>query len=180
MPDRASPALLDRAVDALGNGAAWLFAATVAITAYEVIARYAFGSPTSWAHATATALCAIAFALGGAYAQRRNEHMRVTSLVDRLSSGRKALCRWVAVICGVIYLAGLAWGTWNSAVEAVWRFEFDANNVEHWVPEPLPGPPGWPLPALIKATLFAGTVLFLAVLIARSFRRDTDRLDQDR
>ena len=159
------------ALSALGAAGGWLFGIAVLVTCYEVVARYVFNQPTTWAHVTATTLCAVAFAFGGAYAQARNEHMRVTSLVERLRPSLRRASEWLAAVCGVIYLAGLGWGTFNEAREAAWRFEFDVANVERWVPEPLPGPPGWPLPALIKVSLFIGTVLFLLVVLVQALRR---------
>lgn len=175
MPDWSTrTGVIERVVDgvvrALGGAGAWLFAAAMAITVYEVVSRYLFDRPTTWAHVSATALCAVAFALGGAYAQARSEHMRVTSLTERLSAGARRACELLAAACGAIYLAGLGWGTWVETRSAVWRFEFDINNVERWVPEPLPGPPGWPLPAIIKAMLFAGAVLFVLVVLTQAVR----------
>jgi hypothetical protein len=34
----------------------------------------------------------------------------------------------------------------------------------------MPGPPGWPLPALVKAALLLGTLLFLAALLRHALR----------
>lgn len=160
---------LSRSVQAGGRLLAWLFFVAFAITVYEVVMRYVLASPTSWVHETTTTLCAIAFAYGGAYAMVRDEHMRVSSLTDRLPRGLRSASHWLGLVCGIVYLAGLGWGTLLQAHESVWRFE-DADGTT-WAPEPMPGPPGWPLPALVKAALAAGTVLFLVVALAQAAQR---------
>lgn len=149
-------------IERLGDAAAWLFFFAFAITVYEVAQRYLFAAPTDWVHVTSTALCAVGFALGGSYAMARGEHMRVTVLIDRASPRVRVAAEWLALTCGAFYLAGLLWGLVREAQQAVWRFEG-----AQWIPESTPGPPNWPLPALVKSALVIGAVLFLIVLLRR-------------
>jgi len=159
-PDAPPPGGLARVILALGRGASWLFVAAAAITVYEVLMRYVFNAPTSWAHVLTTALCATGFALGGAYCMVRNEHIRITSALDHFPPRLKLACEWLALLCGVFYLAGLSYAALLQAWEAVWHFEG-----ARWVPEPVPGPPHWPLPALVRVALAAGAVLFLLAVL---------------
>lgn len=153
-------ALVDRALHRLGDAAAICFAVALAISVLEVAMRYLFNAPTSWVHVSSTALCVAAFAVSGAYAMARGEHMRVTVLLDRASPRWRRAARALAVLCGAVYLAGLAWGLGREAIEALWRFEGAT-----WVPERTPGPPNWPLPALAKAALWVGSLLFLLAVL---------------
>ena len=153
---------MERLALAIGRAAAWAFVAAAVVTVYEVGSRYLFGRPTTWAHETTTALCAAGFALGGAYAFARNEHIRITVLLDRVSPRVRTVLEALALIVGAVYLAGLGYAAWNQAVESVWRFQGGA-----WAPELTPGPPNWPLPALVRSALLAGTVLFLALVVLR-------------
>lgn len=137
--------------------------AAMGVTLWEVAARYLFNAPTSWAHATATCLCGVAFALGGAHAQTRDEHVRIAALYDRFKPGTK---RWADIIGGflaIFYLGGLGLGLWNQGVEAVWRFDWQGK----WTPELTPGPPNWPLPAILRIGLVVGSVLFLILVVLR-------------
>jgi len=152
-----------RLADAVGWWLAVPFLVAVAISAYEVVMRYAFNRPSSWAQVTVTALCAIGFAVGGAYAMSRGEHIAITVMADRLRPSVRRLCRIVGLLAGVIYLAGLGWGLWLQVDESVLRFGASGS----WEPELTPGPPNWPLPALAKATLLVATVLFLLVVLER-------------
>lgn len=154
-PDRLGRALLR-----LGDAAGLMFAIAFVISVLEVALRYLFGAPTSWVHASSTALCVAAFAISGAYSAVRGEHMRVTLLFDRAAPRWQQAGRWLAVLCGAVYLVGLAWGTGREAVQSLWRVE-----AGRWLPEFTPGPPNWPLPALAKAMLLLGVLLFLAAVL---------------
>ena len=153
---------MDRVALAAGRIAAWLFVIAVVITVYEVGARYLFHAPTNWVHETTTTLCAVGFALGGAYAFARDEHIRISVISDRAPPAIRTALEVFALLLGVIYLAGLAYAAWGQAEESVWRF--DATG---WTPELTPGPPNWPLPAIVRVALAAGTVLFLACVVQR-------------
>jgi C4-dicarboxylate transporter DctQ subunit len=153
---------MERLALGVGRAAAWLFVAAAAVTVFEVASRYLFGAPTTWAHATTTALCATGFALGGAYAFVRNEHIRITVVIDRLRGPARRGLEGLALLIGAVYLAGLGYAAWYQAADAVWRFETGS-----WAPERTPGPPNWPLPALIRTALAAGTLLFLALVLLR-------------
>ena len=161
-PVPVPPGWPERLALSTGRACAWLFVAAAAITVYEVIARYAFGAPTTWAHVTTTALCAIGFCAGGGYSMARDEHIRVTSLSDRLPASARRFAGGLGLACGAVYLAGLGYAAVLQAREAVWRFEGT-----RWVPEAVPGPPHWPLPALTRAALAAGVVLFLLIVLRR-------------
>ena len=128
----------------IGEGLSWLFLIAVVLSAYEVTMRYVFGAPSSWSNPTVTTLCAIGFALGGAYTMARDGHVRITVLADRLGP------RWQRPL----RIFGLG--------ESVLRFGPDG-----WRPELTPGPPNWPLPSLGKAVLLLSAILFLAVVIER-------------
>jgi TRAP-type mannitol/chloroaromatic compound transport system permease small subunit len=145
----------------LGEAAAWLFLVAIGVTLWEVAARYVFNAPTSWAHALATTLCGIAFALGGAHALARDEHVRIGVFYDRFGPGARRAAALLGFALGVFYLGGLGLGFWDQAVDAVWRFDWHGN----WEPERTPGPPNWPLPAVLRAALVLGTALFLALLL---------------
>jgi TRAP-type C4-dicarboxylate transport system permease small subunit len=153
---------VERVALALGRAAALVFVAAAAVTVWEVGARYLFGAPTAWAHETTTTLCAVGFALGGAYAFARNEHIRITALTDRMPPGARRVLEVAALLVGLVYLVGLGHAAWAQAVESVWRF--DATG---WTPERTPGPPNWPLPAIVRVALALGALLFLACVAQR-------------
>lgn len=153
----------DRAASAVGHAAAWLFLLAICVTLWEVLARYALDAPTTWAHALATLLCGVSFALGGAFAFARDEHVRIDAVYGRLPPGARRFVEGLGFALGAFYLGGLGLGLWDQAVEAIWRFDWQGA----WTPELTPGPPNWPLPAILRAAMVAGTALFLLGVLAR-------------
>lgn len=147
-----------------GNLVAWLFLVAVVITAYEVTMRYVFGAPSSWSNPTVTTLCAIGFAIGGAYTMMQGDHIRISVFAERRSTRAQRFLLLAGLAVGAFYLAGLGYGLWIQAEESVWRFGPDG-----WRPELTPGPPNWALPALGKSVLLLATLLFLAVVLERFF-----------
>lgn len=160
-----APGRLGRFAVRQGDALAWLFVAATCITVYEVVMRYLFAAPTTWVHVTTTALCAVGFCAGGAQAMARDEHVRITSAYDRFAPGVRRACDVLALACGVVYLAGLGYAAVLQAWEAVWHFDGG-----RWAPEPVPGPPHWPLPAVLKAALALGVLLFLLLVLQRLWR----------
>lgn len=157
--------MFERLALAIGDKAGVLILVGFVISAFEVVARYGFGAPTTWVHVTTTTLCGIAFALGGALVMARGEHIRITVLIDHLRPGARHAAELLGMACGIVYLCGLGYGAIEEAVQSAWRFEGG-----RWVPEPLPGPPGWPLPALLRVMLVVGTLLFLGVVLQQTLR----------
>ncbi len=157
--------LLTRGLHRLGDVAAVAFALALLISVFEVALRYLFNAPTSWVHASSTSLCVVGFAVSGAYAMVRAEHMRVTVLIDRAPAAAQRAARWLGLLCGAVYLAGLGWGLGREAMDAVWRFDGGG-----WTPELTPGPPNWPLPAAAKTLLFIGALLFLLAVLRDAWR----------
>ncbi len=164
-PGGAPPGLLARGLATLGQWTAWLFVIAMVMSGYEVLMRYVFDRPTTWVHVTATTLCAIGFSLGGAYCMVRGEHIRITSVTQHFGLPLRRACELLGIACGLIYLGGLSYAAVLQAWEAVWRFEGP-----HWRPEPVPGPPHWPLPALMRVALAVGALLFLLALLRHLVR----------
>ena len=156
--------LFHRIAISIGYASSWLFLIAVGISSFEVIMRYGFNSPSSWAHETTTTLCVIAFGFGGAYCMARNEHIRITSFSEKLNLRTQRLFDLISFLVGIFYLCGLGWGLWLQAKQSVWRF-----GAIGWTPELVPGPPHWPLPAIAKAALLISALLFLTVVVERLF-----------
>ncbi len=147
----------------LGRAGAWLFLAAIAVTLWEVAARYLLNAPTSWAHALSACLCGIAFALGGAFAEAREEHVRIGAFYDRFRPALRRRVDTLGLLLGAFYLAGLGYGLSDQAIDAAWRFDWEGR----WTPELTPGPPNWPLPTALRLALLFGTALFLLLVLRR-------------
>jgi TRAP-type C4-dicarboxylate transport system permease small subunit len=138
---------LDRFAVALGNLLSWLFGFSVLITAYEVVMRYVFNSPTIWVHDLTVAVSAICFIFGGAFATARREHIRITTLHDRLPDGIRRCVDVVTDLATLLFLAALTW----AAAGQAWRSILLVETSGH----------AWdvPIPPVVKAALALGAAL---------------------
>ncbi len=155
--------MLDRLALWLGRTTAWCFAAIVLIMVYEVVARYAFNAPTTWAHETSILLASFGFVFGGAFCMAEGTHMRITLLVERRPR-LKQFSDALSLIAGIIYLGGLSFAAWRMAERAVWRFSINGA----WDPERSGSTLNSPLPAYLKALLFVGCALFLLLALKQA------------
>jgi len=82
---------IDRIVDAVGRGVAWLNLGMVGVTSVVVVLRYAFDTGAIYLQESVIYLHGTAFLFGLAYALRHDAHVRVDLFYSRLSERRKAL-----------------------------------------------------------------------------------------
>lgn len=135
---------IDRFTERSGMLFAWLMAPLLAAVAWEVVARYAFNAPTTWAYETIYALYAALFMLGAAYALRVGAHVRTDFLWEKWPARTRAAIESIAyLVCFfpamLLFLA--------SGLEATWiSFATDERSADtSWFP------PLWPLKALVPA-----------------------------
>lgn len=155
---------LNRLALAFGRATAWCFAAIVLIMVYEVVSRYAFNAPTTWAHEVSILLASIAFVFGGAFCMAEGTHMRI-ALISEKYPQIAPLSQWLTIVAGVTYLGGLTYAAWRMAERALWRFSLSGS----WDPERSGSTFNSPLPSYLKGLLFVGCALFLLVIIRRAF-----------
>jgi TRAP-type mannitol/chloroaromatic compound transport system permease small subunit len=90
-----SPAMLalirtvDRFTDLTGTIISWLSIPLVFAVSYEVIARYAFNAPTSWAFEITYMMYGTLFMLGAAYALHKGAHIRTDFFWEKFSVRKK-------------------------------------------------------------------------------------------
>jgi len=153
---------LDRIALWLGRTTAWCFAGIVLIMVYEVVARYAFNAPTTWAHEASILLASFGFVFGGTFCMAEGTHMRITVLVERFPALER-LSHGLTLAAGITYLAGLTYAAFWMAERAIWRFSLSGG----WDPERSGSTLNSPLPSFLKALLFVGCALFLLVVARR-------------
>ncbi len=83
--------VIDLVNERAGSISSWLVAVLVVVILYEVIARYVFNSPTSWAFGSFRMLGGAIVVLGWAYAQLHDSHIRVDVLYNRFPPRIRAL-----------------------------------------------------------------------------------------
>ena len=127
---------------AIGQNFAWTILVLTLAVCYEVVARYAFNAPTSWAYDVSYMLYGTLFMMAGAYTLARNGHVRGDFLYRQWSPKAQAWCDLVLYF--LFYFPGilaLVYSGWSYASLAYLLNEHSASSPD--------GPIIWPFKAII-------------------------------
>lgn len=146
----------------IGRQVAWLYLAAVIVTFYEVLARYLFNAPTTWAFEVTIFLCASGYLLSGANVTAKDQHIAITSIVEIAGPRLRWWMRLGSLGVGIFAMAGMIYAAWWSGLHAlrIWERTGTAYNS--------------PTPALIKPIIaIAGILVILQLLVQliRHFRQ---------
>lgn len=130
----------------------------VAITLYEIVARYLFVRPTIWANELSLFLSAIIFLVSGVYAMQRNEHLRISVLYDAAPRRVRRLFDAVTLFCTLIFCGGLSWFGFPTSWQALVTWERFGTA---WNP---------PIPAVIKPLIVLVGAAMAILAIVNFFR----------
>lgn len=147
----------------LGRQIAWVYLVAMLVTFYEVLARYIFNAPTTWAFEITIFLCATGYLLSGPSVTARDQHIAITSIVELVGPRLRWWMRLLALVVGLFSITCLAYAAWFSGLHAIsiWERTGTAYNA--------------PTPALIKPMIAIASILValqLLVQIIRHFRND--------
>ncbi len=134
----------------LGRSVAWLYLAAAGVTFYEVVARYVFNAPTTWAFEITIFFCATGYLLSGPNVTAKDQHIAITSLVEIARPRVRWWMRLLSLVVGLFAMAGMAYAAWFSGLQAlrIWERTGTAYNS--------------PTPAFIKPMVaVAGILVFL-------------------
>jgi TRAP-type mannitol/chloroaromatic compound transport system permease small subunit len=145
-----SPALLatirvlDWFTDRTGTIISWLSIPLVLVVSYEVIARYAFNAPTSWAYEITYMAYGTLFMLGAAFALHKGAHIRTDFFWENFSARKKGLIDSISYL--VFFFPGLTILGIIGLDEAIYSFRLgETSDQTPWRPLL------WPYKAVIPA-----------------------------
>jgi len=75
----------------------------VVITFFEVVMRYVFNSPTTWAYKKTLWLGAIIYLVSGAYAMQRRSHIRITAVYTIAPAWLRMTFDYLSLFVIVVY-----------------------------------------------------------------------------
>ena len=101
---------------------------------YEVIARFAFNSPTNWLHESMFLMYGMQYMLAGAYAYREDQHVRVDVFYTKFSPRGKAIADIITSVFFFIFVGTLLWTSWKFASDAVdlGEVSFTEWGIQYW------------------------------------------------
>jgi len=110
---------IDRLVDRLGQGIAWMTLAMVVIMAVVVILRFVFDVGWVWLQESVNYLHAYVFMLGAAYTLRHDGHVRVDVFYREMSVKRKALVDLLGTLFLLLPVSGfILYASWTPTLTA--------------------------------------------------------------
>ena len=151
--------LITRITEAISKPASLLVFVMMLITSTEVIGRYVFNHPTTWAWPLNRQIFGVFILVAGAYTMSKREHIRIEILYDHFPPKIKKVARGLALASFVIFMGVLVWqGSWMG-----WNSLMMKEKLAGAFRMPL-----YPFKLLIPI----GALLFLLQGIAVYFRRD--------
>jgi TRAP-type mannitol/chloroaromatic compound transport system permease small subunit len=142
---------LAKAIDALSEGVgrviAWLTLLVALLSAGNALMRYGFSYSSNAYLEAQWYLFSLIFLLGGAYALKKNAHVRIDLVYGRLSKRAQA---WIDLLGTLLFLLPMAFGVLYLA----WPWAMNSLAIRETSPD-VGGLPRWP----IKLALLVGFAL---------------------
>ncbi|HWV79851.1 MAG TPA: TRAP transporter small permease subunit [Hyphomicrobiaceae bacterium] len=139
--------IIDRFTDATGFIIALLAVPLVGAVAFEVVSRYVFHAPTTWAYDLTYMLYGTIFMLGAAYALHKGAHVRTDFFWEKFSTRTKGIIDTISYI--VFFFPALAILGYIGLGEAIYAFNIgEVSDQSPWRPIL------WPFKAVIPLACF--------------------------
>jgi TRAP-type mannitol/chloroaromatic compound transport system permease small subunit len=119
-------AFIGRINETIGNVAAPITLLITATVLLEVVARYIFNAPTSWANEVSEYLLCALVMFGGGFALRYHGHTRMDIVHARLS---ERSCAWVEILTGFLVLTFTGPMIWFGSILALEAFQSGQTSV---------------------------------------------------
>ena len=149
---------LERAIDLIGRGTAWLCLFMVTLVAFNVILRYAFRiGPVSLQELEWHLMSPVAL-IGMSYAMRHGDHVRVDIFYDGFSDKVREIIDLLAALTAAVVSLIL--------IKLSFNFVYQA----YWVGEGSPDPGGLPYRFLLRSFIPLGFALLSLQAMAQGIR----------
>ena len=104
---------------------------------YEVIARFAFNSPTNWLHESMFLMYGMQYMLAGAYAYQCDQHVRVDVFYTKFSPRGKAIADIITSVFFFIFAGTLFWTSGRFALDSfnpggIGEVSFTEWGIQYW------------------------------------------------
>ena len=149
--------IIDSVSDWSGRVVCYLILFLALIVGYEVVARYAFDSPTVWVNELSTMFFGTFIIMGGAYTAFKGGHVNMDVIYGSFRPRIKALIDVITIFLAFIFVGVLVWKGWEAAWRSIKLMEHASTQ---W------GPPLYPF----RIMLPLGAFLLFFQLIAKFIR----------
>ena len=111
--------LIQSVLNKVCEGVAYLPILVFSLITYEVIARYFFNSPTSWAWVITQQLFMVMCLFGGIYAFIKQSHIRIEMLYDKFPAPLKMVTRLCSLALFVLFAGVFVWKSSHMAQASI-------------------------------------------------------------
>ncbi|MBU0465255.1 MAG: TRAP transporter small permease [Proteobacteria bacterium] len=115
-------------IEMVGKAVSVLILLIMAIVTYEVIARYAFNAPTSWAWVINKQLFGVFVLVSGSYTLIHKSHIQIEMLYEHFPPAVKNIIRWLTLMAAFLFLGSLLWKSAVMGLDA-WQVSEKATGV---------------------------------------------------
>jgi TRAP-type mannitol/chloroaromatic compound transport system permease small subunit len=134
----------------------WLVFIIAGLMLFEVVSRYSFRLPSSWAPELATMLFGPFFLFGGPYLLHLGGHVAVDIVSERATGWLKRLLLVVAAVLALVFGAILLWFSLPLAMQS---YNYGETTYSAW------NPVVWPVKAVLPVAAFLLMLQALAELV---------------
>lgn len=127
----------DRLSDIIGKLTGWLFFFIGVALTYDVIARFVFHAPTSWAADVSTIMQIWVVFAGMAYVLKERNLIRITAFIRLASPLWRKVAEAFSLLVIIFFSALMAWHSLDIVLESIEQGRRAATMIETptWVPE---------------------------------------------
>lgn len=143
-------------IQRIGDIFSYLVIIMMVLITIEVVARYVFSSPTSWAWPFNTQIFGLYVLVAGFYTMSKRSHLRIDMLYGNFPPRIKFIARLVGLLCFITYMVCLIWQSGWLGYLSFWMKETTFGGF----PMPL-----YPLKMIIPVMVFVFLVEGLIVFI---------------
>jgi TRAP-type mannitol/chloroaromatic compound transport system permease small subunit len=148
---------ITKLIQKAGDLASLLILVIMAVVTYEVVSRYVFNTPTSWAWLINKQLFGVFVLIAGGFTLVRKSHIRIEMLYERSSPAYRRFVDGLSLLAALLFLGSLLWKSTAMGLEA-WETKEVAMGVFKL--------PLYPLKLFIPV----GALLFILGCIATAFK----------
>ena len=134
----------------------WLVFVIAALMLFEVVSRYSFRLPSSWAPELATMLFGPFFLFGGPYLLHLGGHVAVDIISERAKGRLHRVLACVAALLALVFGAILLWFSLPLALQS---YNYGETTYSAW------NPPVWPVKAILPVAALLLMLQALAELV---------------
>lgn len=145
---------IDKTSVFIGRSCGAMYVIAIALSTYEVFARYVLASPTVWSNEIIMALCAMAWLFSAGSVTQQRRHITVTVMEAVVGRRVWAVLQRIASCLSLGAVIGLLWASWKPFTQTLNHIERSGSAFNS------------PLPSFLKVMIVIALLIYAVQLLA--------------